>query len=128
MMDKALRSEIKTCAGRTKAERLQFLAQCDFCAEELGMKIRHNEGRLALQAIFEEHLKHWPRAVVACCVAATVSLREGMSPRAQGWARDALEAWKPTDSQRFCAYIDDNLNGTRIEEYAGNFIRLTTGF
>ena len=124
--DPVLISEIKKAAGKTRGERLAFLDQCSAFSNELGKAIRDNNGMRALKSIFDKVMLGYPRTVTACCLAATIVMREGMSYASQVWAQGVLEAWSPTSSQRLRAYIDDNLHHSRIEEYAGGFIRATT--
>lgn len=110
----------------TKAERLTFLAACDDFSRRLGGAIKANNGAQALKDIFDNAGRGYPRAVIACSLAATIVMREELSRSFQVWAHEILEAWNPTGSQRLRAYIDDNLNQTRIAEYAGSFIRCTS--
>ena len=124
--DPVLLSEIKKAAGKTRSERVAFLAQCGAFAGELGGAIKANNGTQQLKTIFNKAMLGYPRAVTACSLAATISMREGMSYPAQVWAQGILETWNPSASQRLMAIIDDNLNPTRLEEYAGGFIRATT--
>ena len=124
--DPALLSAIKRAQGSTKADRLAFLAQCQAFAKELGGAIKVNNGAQQLKTIFNKAMLGYPRAVTACALAATISMRDGMSYPAQVWAQGILETWNPSASQRLRAIIDDNLNQTRLEEYAGEFIKLTT--
>ena len=123
--DPVLLSEIKKAAGKTRSERLAFLAQCGAFAWELGDAIKKNNCA-QLKTIFNKAMLGYPRAVTACSLAATISMRDGMSYPAQVWAQGILEAWNPSASQRLRGIIDDNLNPTRLEEYAGEFIRATT--
>ena len=124
--DDTLLREISKAAGKTRTERIAFVSQCAAFSEELGKAIKHNNGLLALTAIFDRTMLQYPRAVTACCVAATIRMREGMSRSSQEWAQSVLDAWKATESHKLRAYIDDNLHGSRIEEYAGSFIRCTS--
>ena len=124
--DPVLLSEIKRAKGTTKADRVAFLAQCGAFAKGLGDAIKANNGMQQLKTIFSKAMLGYPRAVTACALAATISMREGMSYPAQVWAQGILETWNPSASQRLRAIIDDNLNQTRLEEYAGEFIKLTT--
>lgn len=124
--DDTLLREISKAAGKTRAERIAFVSQCAAFSEELGKAIKHNNGLLALKSIFDRTMLQYPRAVTACCVAATIRMREGMSRSSQEWAQSVLDAWKATESHKLRAYIDDNLNPCRIEEYAGSFIRCTS--
>lgn len=124
--DPVLLREIGRMAGKTRSERTFFLRQCEAFAHDLGKAIKGNNGMQSLKSIYDRVTLQYPRAVNACCLAATISMRDGMSKAAQIWAYDVLNAWKPTASHRLMAYIDDNLNPTRIEEYAGSFIRITS--
>lgn len=124
--DDTLLREISKAAGKTRAERIAFVGQCAAFSEELGKAIKHNNGLLALTSIFDRTMLQYPRAVTACCVAATIRMRDGMSRSSQEWAQSVLDAWKATESHKLRAYIDDNLHHSRIEEYAGSFIRCTS--
>ena len=124
--DPVLISEIKKAAGRTRGERLAFLGQCNAFSNELGGAIKNNNGLRSLKSIFDKTMLGYPRTVTACCLAATIVMREGMSYASQVWAQGVIETWNPTSSQRLRAYIDDNLHPSRVEEYAGSFIRATT--
>ena len=124
--DPVLISEIKKAAGKTRGERLAFLDQCNAFSNELGKAIKGNNGLRALKSIFDRVMLGYPRTVTACCLAATIVMRGSMSYAAQVWAHGVIEAWNPTSSQRLRAYIDDNLHPSRVEEYAGGFIRATT--
>jgi len=60
-------------------------------------------------------------------VAVTVwERRDRLESRTVRWAIEVLELWtnRPPDTR--CLYIGDNLHPSRIEEYAGSFIKLTT--
>ena len=77
---------------------------------------------------FGECIKEYGRVPVAICVAATIiERRDRLETRTVRWATSVLELWtnKPFSGIVF-AHIHDNLHPTRIEEYAGEFIRLTT--
>ena len=124
--DPVLLSEIKKAAGKTRSERVAFIQQCASFAGELGDAIKANNGLQQLKTIFNKAMLGYPRAVAACSLAVTISMRDGMSYPAQAWAHGILEAWNPSASQRLRGIIDDNLNPTRLEEYAGGFIRATT--
>ena len=77
-----------------------------------------------VQRTFGDALKECGRVPVAICVAATIiKRRDRLRAQTVRWAEAVLKLWtKNPDS----AYIDDNLHPTRIEEYAGAFMRLTT--
>ena len=77
---------------------------------------------------FWECIKEYGRVPVAICVGATIiERRDRLKTRTVRWATSVLELWtnKPYSGIAF-AHINDNLHPTRIEEYAGEFMRLTT--
>lgn len=76
---------------------------------------------------FDGILRDYGRATVGLCVAVTVwERRDRLESRTVRWAIEVLELWtnRPPDTR--CLYIGDNLHPSRIEEYAGSFIKLTT--
>lgn len=77
---------------------------------------------------FSECLRRHGRAVVALCVAATLyTRRERIDGWGLLWALTVLDLWT-NRGQQFIdrANIDDGLHPTRIIEYAGELVRLTT--
>ena len=90
-------------------------------------KIRETKKSLSTPDVchaFGECISKCGRVPVAICVAATIiKRRDRLRAQTVRWAEAVLKLWtKNPDS----AYIDDNLHPTRIEEYAGAFMRLTT--
>lgn len=77
---------------------------------------------------FTECLREHGRAVVAICVAVTLYTRkERIDNWGLLWALKVLDLWKNRGPQFIDrANITDGLHPTRICEYAGEFIRLTT--
>ena len=77
---------------------------------------------------FNECLKKYGRAVVALCVASTIyERRERLDDWGIRWSTSILGLWTnrgPSFRER--AAINDGLHPTRICEYAGDFIQLTT--
>jgi hypothetical protein len=77
---------------------------------------------------FNDCMKTHGRAVTALCVASTLyTRRERLDEWGLTWALAVLNLWTnkmPSFIDR--ASIDDGLHPTRICEYAGSFIRLTT--
>lgn len=77
---------------------------------------------------FNECLRRHGRAVVSLCVAATLyTKRERLDGWCLSWALAVLDLWQnrgPSFIER--AVIDDGLHPTRICEYAGELIRVTT--
>lgn len=94
-------------------------------------KVKETRKKLSTPEVrrtFGECIKEYGRVPVAICVAATIiERRDRLGTHAVRWATSVLELWtnKPFSGISF-AYINDNLHPTRIEEYAGEFIRLTT--
>ena len=81
-----------------------------------------------MRRTFGECIKEYGRVPVAIYVAATIAeRRDRLGTRTVRWATSVLELWtnRPFSGISF-AYIDDNLHPARIDEYAGEFIRLTT--
>lgn len=73
--------------------------------------------------VFERH----ERAHIAICLAATIVDREDrLDYRTVEWGREVLRLYTNRPSTLERIVIEDGLHPTRIEEYAGNFIRLTT--
>lgn len=76
---------------------------------------------------FNDILKEYGRAIVGLCVAVTVlERRDRLNDSTVLWAMEVLKLWtnRPRDTLYLC--IHDNLHPSRIEEYAGSFIKLTT--
>ena len=83
-----------------------------------------------IMTAFDDLLRKHGRAITAICIAATIwQRRERLDNWQLTWARQVLDLWttKPkTETGIMRAYIDDKLHPTRVCEYAGSFIRLTT--
>ena len=76
---------------------------------------------------FDDVLREYGRAAVGLCVAVTVfERRDRLESRTVRWAMEVLKLWTNRPGDIPCLYIHDNLHPSRIEEYAGSFIRLTT--
>ena len=76
---------------------------------------------------FDGILREYGRATVGLCVAVTAwERRDRLESRTVRWAMEVLKLWtnRPPDIRSL--YIGDNLHPSRIEEYAGSFIKLTT--
>ena len=76
---------------------------------------------------FDNIVREYGRATVGLCVAVTAfENRDRLDNGTVQWAREVLKLWtnKPPDS--LCLYINDGLHPTRIEEYAGSLMKLTT--
>lgn len=76
---------------------------------------------------FEDMLRKHGRVVTAIVVAATLyQRRERLDGWGYRWATDVLGLWAHTRGHLEDAAIEDGLHPTRICEYAGSFIRLST--
>lgn len=84
-----------------------------------------------VRTLFDRCIKTYGRVPVAICVAVTIIVRhERLEPKSYQWALEVMRLWtnRPSKPIRefWFAVIDDGLHPTRIEEYAGSFMRLTT--
>ena len=76
---------------------------------------------------FDDVLREYGRATVGLCVAVTVwERRDRLESRTVRWAEDVLKLWTNRPHDTLCLFINNGLHPTRIEEYAGSFIKLTT--
>lgn len=77
--------------------------------------------------VFNDCLKTYGRVPVAICVAETIiEWRDRLEPRSYRWALEVMKLYTNAPANKLFAYIDDGLHPSRIEEYAGSFIRATT--
>ena len=120
-LDSTLSREIKALNGDgTREARFETLRRVEAAQKDLSTpNVREEFGR-ALQL--------HGRAVVALCVAATLyTRRERIDGWGLLWALTVLDLWTNRGPQFIDrANIDDGLHPTRICEYAGELIRLTT--
>lgn len=119
-IDRLLASEIKKANGDgTRATRFPFLNEVRAVIDECSTtKVRE---------VFPECLRRHSRASVAVAVALTIyRRRDAVSYKSLRWAEAILKLWvnRPSTLDGMC--FDDNLHPSRIEEYAGSFIKLTT--
>ena len=76
---------------------------------------------------FRDILREYGRATVSLCVAVTVwERRNRLKRRTVRWAEEDLKLWTNRPHDTLCLVINDGLHPSRIEEYAGSFIKLTT--
>lgn len=76
---------------------------------------------------FDDILKKHGRVPVAICVGVTAVLRaDDLNRWIVDWGRDVLQQWAYRPFDLTVALIEDNLHPSRIEEYAGGFVRATT--
>lgn len=77
--------------------------------------------------VFNDCLKKYGRVPVAICVAETIiERRDRLEWRSYMWAIEVMRLYTNAPSDKMFAYIDDGLHPSRIEEYAGSFMRVTT--
>lgn len=75
---------------------------------------------------FDNILREYGRVAVGLCIAVTVrERRDRLESRTVRWALEVLKLWTNKPRDICCLYINDNLNSTRIETYAGSLINLT---
>ena len=121
-LDRTFAREISKAANECESReaRRTFMGRVRAAKEKLSTP--------EVQRTFGDALKECGRVPVAICVAATIiKRRDRLRAQTVRWAEVVLALWKNKPGDIDCiAYIDDNLHPTRIEEYAGSFIRLTT--
>ena len=120
-LDRTFAREVKRAANGdgSREVRFAFLNPAKEAARKLSTPNVMRE--------FDGILREYGRATVGLCVAVTVwERRDRLESRTVRWAIEVLELWtnRPPDTR--CLYIGDNLHPSRIEEYAGSFIKLTT--
>lgn len=120
-LDKTFAQEVKKAANGdgSREARFAFLRPAKKAAKKLSAPSVMRE--------FDGILREYGRVAVGLCVAVTAwEHRDRLESRTVRWAAEVLKLWtnKPTDT--LCLLINDNLHPSRIEEYAGSFIKLTT--
>lgn len=119
MLDRELAKEIRKANGDGSREA-KF---------ELLRKVKAANKELSCTDVidrFDEILAKHGRVPVAICIGVTAVVREDRLNRwIVDWGKDVLKLWTNRPSDIFVAAIDDGLHPTRIEEYAGDFIRAT---
>ena len=121
ILDKTLAKEIKKTANGdgSREARFAFLKIAKEAAKELST--------INAAEVYGQVLKKYGRAVTALCTAATIAEKKDRLDRhTVEWARDVLKLWTNRPSDTAFIAFNDGLHPTRIEEYAGSFIRLTT--
>lgn len=120
-LDRTFAREIKKTANGdgSREARFSFLNPAREAAKKLSTPNVRRE--------FDDILREYGRATVGLCVAVTVfERRDRLESRTVRWAMEVLKLWTNRPSDILCLYIHDNLHPSRIEEYAGSLIRLTT--
>lgn len=120
-LDRTFAREIKKTANGdgSREARFAFLNPAREAAKRLSTPIVMRE--------FDDILREYGRATVGLCVAVTVwERRNRLESRTVRWAMEVLKLWTNRPHDTLCLFINDGLHPTRIEEYAGSLIRLTT--
>uniref|UniRef100_A0AAU8B502 Nucleocapsid protein n=1 Tax=Dulem virus 34 TaxID=3145752 RepID=A0AAU8B502_9CAUD len=119
-LDKTFSRELLQINGDGSREaKFAFLSPAKAAARELSTP--------AVASIFPDVVRKYGRTAVAVCLASTILQRQDrlLSSTVQ-WAREVMRLWTNRPNNTGCVSIDDGLHPTRIEEYAGSFIRLTS--
>lgn len=119
-LDRTFVREIKIIANGdgSREARFAFLTLAKEAAQKLSTPKVMRE--------FDNILREYGRVAVGLCVAITIrEHRDRLESRTVRWAMEVLKLWTNKPPNICCLCINDNLNPTRIEEYAGSFIRLT---
>lgn len=120
-LDRTFAREIEKAANGdgSREARFAFLNPAREAAKKLSTPNVRRE--------FDNTLREYGRATVGLCVAVTVwERRDRLESRTVRWAMEVLKLWTNRPRDILCLYIYDNLHPSRIEEYAGSLIRLTT--
>lgn len=120
MLDKELAKEIRACNGNGSREaKFAFLAKLDAAKRDLSTP--------EVMRTFTVCVAKHGRAVVAICVAATLQERQKRLDRwKMEWAEEVLDLWTNRAASNVArGVINDGLHPSKIQVYAGQFIRLT---
>lgn len=120
MLDRELAKEIRKANGDGGREaKFELLGQIRAACRDLSNP--------DVCRRFDEILKKHGRVPVAICIAVTaVERKDRLNRWIVDWGRDVLVLWTNRPGDILTAYIDDGLHPSRIEEYAGAFVRVTT--
>ena len=121
MLDPELAKEIRKEANGngSREAKFSFLARIRACSKAMSSP--------DILYDFDDILTKHGRVCVAVCVAASLQDRDFLDSDERAWALAVLNCWHnaPRDKQGE-AHYNDGLDLTRILEYAGPFVRLTT--
>lgn len=120
MLDRELAKEIRKANGDGSREaKIKLLGRVKVAAADLSTPDVYTN--------FDEILKKHGRVPVAICVGVTAVMRaDRLNSWIVDWGRDVLALWTNRPGNIAWGYIDDNLHPCRIEDYAGDFVRVTT--
>lgn len=120
MLDRELAKEIRKANGDGSREaKFKLLGMVRAAREDLSSAdvLDH----------FGEIVEKHGRVPVAICVGVTAVMREERLNRwIVEWGKEVLDLWVNRPHDTSLALIDDNLHPSRIEEYAGRFVRVTS--
>lgn len=120
-LDKVFAREVKKTANGdgSREARFAFLNPAKEAAKKLSTP--------SVREKFDSILREYGRVAVGLCVAVTVKERRDILDSSTVlWAEQTLALWTNRPHDISCLLISDDLHPTRIEEYAGPFIKLTT--
>jgi hypothetical protein len=122
-LDRTFSREIVKLANGdgSREAKLEFLAKARAARKELSTPE-------VMRGAFDKAIKEYGRVAVGVCLAVTIwERRDRLTSKAVQWARAVLDIWTNRPLNTMTVYIDDSaLHPTKIEEYAGEFMRLTT--
>lgn len=103
----------------TREARFAFMRDAKAVAKELSCP--------KAPYIFNYVVQTHGRVAVAVCVAVTIlAHQDRLESKSIQWAQQVMQLWHNRPSCTDSLLILDGLHPTRIEEYAGSFIRLTS--
>lgn len=119
-IDSVLSKEIKKANGDGSREaKFAFLNKI--------IEVKKELSNPSVMEHFSECFKRHERAAIAVCLAATIiDRRDRLDYCTVEWAREIMKMWTNRTPSTDRIIIEDGLHPTRIEEYAGSFIRLTS--
>ncbi len=120
MLDREIAKEIRKANGDGGREaKLKLLRKVKAANKDLSSTNVRDR--------FDEIMKKHGRVPVAICVGVTAVMRKDRLNRwIVDWGREVLALWTNRPHDISAALIEDNLHPSRIEEYAGGFVRATT--
>ena len=120
MLDRELAKEIRKANGDGSREaKFELLGRVKAAKKDLS--------NVGVRGRFNEILKKHGRVPVAICVGVTAVEREDRLNRwIVDWGRAVLAIWTNRPHDISVANIEDGLHPSRIEEYAGDFVKATT--
>ncbi len=120
MLDRELAKEIqKACGNGSRDAKFNLLNKVVAANNDLSNP--------DVMRRFDEILCKHGRVSVAICVGVTAVMRDHqLNSWIVEWGRAVLSSWSNRPHDISGALIRDNLHPSRIEEYAGGFVRATT--